>query len=59
MGKIFTNEKVNCSHWVILGFSMIFLEDTYSAIMICILSVILYILSDIVSSLLDKKGIRI
>lgn len=50
---------IYCSHWIILGYSMLILEDNYNALMLCILSVILFILSDLVSNFIDSKGIRI
>lgn len=50
---------IYCGHWVILGYSMLIMKDNYNALMLCVLSVILFILSDLVSNFIDRKGIRI
>lgn len=50
---------IYCAHWVILGYSMLVLEDAYGQVMLCIMALIIFILSDIISIFLDKKKIRI
>lgn len=50
---------IYCVHWILLGYSMLILEDAYGAVMLCVLAVILFILSDIISEILAKKKIRI
>ena len=50
---------IYCAHWVILGYSMLVLEDAYGQVMLCIMALIIFILSDIIYIFLDKKKIRI
>ncbi len=64
LGNRFTRWSRNCNgmycvHWVILGYSMLILEDSYGMLMQCVLAVILFVLTDFISEFLGRKNIRI
>lgn len=46
---------IYCIHWVLLGYSMLFLEtESYTPLVIILISIVIFILSDIISSYYSK-----
>jgi len=61
IAKAFTRWSKNTNtiyytHWILLGFSMLFLSlEEYSPLVILIISVILFILSDLITTFISNK----